>query len=168
MRSKRPFSVHTARCSLHCAYYLKDGDSRPKVGHHVATRVAQLYDQGDPSTYTVHCAYYLKDRDSRPKVGHHVATRVAQLYDQGDPSTYTVHCVYYLKDRDSRPKVWYTRDSSAQPLILMSSCVIESFSPAATRIICSTKSMPVMCSVIGCSTWTYARHTVHGTRKGRG
>ena len=30
----------------------------------------------------------------------------------------------------------------------------KGFSPAATRIICSTRSRPVMASVTGCSTWS--------------
>src|SRR3954452_7979435 len=46
----------------------------------------------------------------------------------------------------------YTRVSTDQPSSLTSSCVKASFSPAATRIICSTRSSPVTSSVTGCST----------------
>jgi hypothetical protein len=44
------------------------------------------------------------------------------------------------------------RHSMAQPRRGIWSCVKGSASPAATRIICSTRSMPVMLSVTGCST----------------
>jgi hypothetical protein len=44
------------------------------------------------------------------------------------------------------------RLSTAQPSALMSLWRSASFSPAATRIICSTRSMPVTSSVTGCST----------------
>ena len=37
----------------------------------------------------------------------------------------------------------------AQPVSATSSCVMGSFSPAATRIICSTRSTPVISSVTG-------------------
>ena len=45
------------------------------------------------------------------------------------------------------------RHSMAQPSRLTSPWVSGSFSPAATRIISSTRSSPVMHSVTGCSTW---------------
>src|SRR6266545_1656033 len=46
------------------------------------------------------------------------------------------------------------RLSIAQPARATSFCLIASFSPAATRIICSTRSMEVTSSVTGCSTWS--------------
>ena len=46
------------------------------------------------------------------------------------------------------------RHSIAQPLRRTWFWVKVSTSPAATRIICSTKSRPVMHSVTGCSTWS--------------
>jgi hypothetical protein len=45
------------------------------------------------------------------------------------------------------------RHSIAQPRRAICSWVKASFSPAATRIICSTRSSPVIASVTGCSTW---------------
>ena len=44
------------------------------------------------------------------------------------------------------------RLSTAQPLSFTSFCFNDNFSPAALRIICSTRSMPVTNSVTGCST----------------
>ena len=48
----------------------------------------------------------------------------------------------------------YTRASIAQPSMRTSSWVKGSGSPAAIRIIHSTRSSPVTASVTGCSTWS--------------
>ena len=55
-------------------------------------------------------------------------------------------------------KFWYgssalMRHSIAAPLILISSCFIFNFCPAATLICSLIKSTPVTISVTGCSTW---------------
>jgi hypothetical protein len=44
----------------------------------------------------------------------------------------------------------------AAPVCLISSCLNGSLPPAATAICCLIRSMPVISSVTGCSTWMRA------------